>query len=154
MTTRIEWFHQYKPISGGGYVYSCNDHELKILGIGSIMVKMHDGTVRTIHDVRHVKGLKKNLLSLGQLDDLGCKVEIQNKIMKIIKGALILMKGEKVAENLYQMKGEIMQEAEASVVSHSPSHKAIITWHQKLGHMSEQGMKILVEKNLLPGFTK
>ncbi|GJS97043.1 gag-pol polyprotein [Tanacetum coccineum] len=74
--------------------------------------------------------------------------------MKIIKGALILMKGEKVAENLYQMKGEIMQEAEASVVSHSPSHKAIITWHQKLGHMSEQGMKILVEKNLLPGFTK
>ncbi|KAK9090791.1 hypothetical protein Sjap_023968 [Stephania japonica] len=27
-------------------------------------------------------------------------------------------------------------------------------WHQKLGHMSEQGMKILVEKKLLPGLTK
>ncbi|GKA40681.1 retrovirus-related pol polyprotein from transposon TNT 1-94 [Tanacetum coccineum] len=108
MTARREWFHQYKPISGGGYVYSCNDHELKIIGIGSIMVKMHDGTVRTIRDVRHVEGLKKNLLSLGQLDDLGCKVEIQNKIMKIIKGALVLMRGEKVAANLYQLKGEII----------------------------------------------
>ncbi|GJW01215.1 retrovirus-related pol polyprotein from transposon TNT 1-94 [Tanacetum coccineum] len=154
MTARREWFHQYKPISGGGSVYSCNDHELKIIGIGSIMVKMHDGTVRTIRDVRHVEGLKKNLLSLGQLDDLGCKVEIQNKIMKIIKGALVLMRGEKVAANLYQLKGEIMKEAEASVASHSPSHRVAVTWHQKLGHMSEQGMKILVERKLLPGLTK
>ncbi|GKB97018.1 retrovirus-related pol polyprotein from transposon TNT 1-94 [Tanacetum coccineum] len=119
MTVRREWFHQYKRIFGGGSVYSCNDHELKIIGIGSIMVKMHDGTVRTIRDVQHVKGLKKNLLSLGQLVDLGCKVEIQNKIMKIIKGALVLMKGEK-----------------------------------KLGHMSEQGMKIVVERKLLAGLTK
>ncbi|GJZ97609.1 retrovirus-related pol polyprotein from transposon TNT 1-94 [Tanacetum coccineum] len=125
-----------------------------IIGIGSVMVKMHDGTVHTIRDVRHVEGLKKNLLSLGQLDDLGCKVEIQNKIMKVIKGALVLMKGEKVAANLYQLKGEIMEEAEASVASHSPSHRVAITWHQKLGHMSEQGMKILVERKLIPGITK
>ncbi|GJZ97608.1 gag-pol polyprotein [Tanacetum coccineum] len=154
MTARREWFHQYKPISEGGSVYSCNDHELKIIGIGSVMVKMHDGTVRTIRDVRHVEGLKKNLLSLGQLDDLGCKVEIQDKIMKIIKGALVLIRGEKVAANLYQLKGEIIEEAEASVASHSPSHRVAITWHQKLGHMSEQGMKILVERKLIPGITK
>ncbi|GKD47751.1 gag-pol polyprotein [Tanacetum coccineum] len=103
----------------------CNDHELMIFGIGSIMVKMHDGTV-----------------------------EIQNKIMKIIKGALVLMKGEKVAANLYQLKGEIIKEAEASVALHSQSHRVAVTWHQKLGHMSEQGMKILVERKLLPGLTK
>ncbi|GKC88599.1 gag-pol polyprotein [Tanacetum coccineum] len=54
----------------GGSVYSCNDHELKFIGIGSIMVKMHDGMVRTIQDVRYVESLKNNLLSLGQLDDL------------------------------------------------------------------------------------
>ncbi|GJW61031.1 gag-pol polyprotein [Tanacetum coccineum] len=58
-------FHQYKPIFGGGSVYSYNDHELKIIGIRSIMVKMHEGMVCTIQDVRHVAGLKKNLLSLG-----------------------------------------------------------------------------------------
>nr|GEY73809.1 Gag-Pol polyprotein [Tanacetum cinerariifolium] len=119
-------------------VWLCNDHELKIIGIRSIMVKMHDGTARTIRDVRHVEGLKKNLLSLGQLDDLGCKVEIQNKIMKIIKGTLVLMRGEKVTTNLYQLKREIMEEAKASVASHSPSHRVAVTWHQKLGLMFEQ----------------
>ncbi|GJV27760.1 gag-pol polyprotein [Tanacetum coccineum] len=131
-----------------------NDHELKIIGIGSIMVKMHDGTVCTVRDVRHVEGLKKNIVSLGQLDDLGCKVEIQNKIMKNIKGAFVLMRGENVAANLYQLKGEIIEEAEASVASHSPSHRVAVTWHQKLGHMSKQGMKIHVERKLLPGLIK
>nr|GEX51077.1 hypothetical protein [Tanacetum cinerariifolium] len=125
-----------------------------IIEIGSGMVKMYDGTVRTIWDVRHMEGLKKNLLSLGNLDDLGCKVEIQNKIMKILKGALVLMRGEKVAANLYQLKGEIIEEAEVSVASHSPSHKVGVTWHQKLGHMSEQGMKILVERKLIRGLIK
>ncbi|GJY22735.1 retrovirus-related pol polyprotein from transposon TNT 1-94 [Tanacetum coccineum] len=151
MTARREWFHQYKPIFGGRSVYSCNDRVLKIIGIGSIMVKMHDGMVRTIRDVRHVEGLKKNSLSPGQLDDLGCKVEIQNKIMKIIKGALVLMKREKVAANLYHLKGEIIKEAEASVASYSLSHRVA---HQKLGHMSKQGMKILVERKLLSGLVK
>ncbi|PWA56329.1 Gag-Pol polyprotein [Artemisia annua] len=126
MITRREWFHQYKPISGGISVYSCNDHKLKIIGIGSIMVK----------------------------DNWMILVEIQNKILKVIKGALVLMKGEKVAAYLYQLKGEIMEEAEASVASHSPSHRVAITWHQKLGHMSKQGMKIPVEKKLIPGLTK
>nr|GFD24443.1 hypothetical protein [Tanacetum cinerariifolium] len=64
------------------------------------------------------------------------------------------MRGEKVAANLYQLKGEIIEEAEVSVASHSPSHKVGVTWHQKLGHMSEQGMKILVERKLIRGLIK
>lgn len=55
-------------------MYMGNDHALEIAGIGTIRLKMHDGTVRKIQGVRHVNGLKKNLLSIGQLDDLGCKI--------------------------------------------------------------------------------
>ena len=45
-----------------------DDHALKIACIGTIKIKMFDGTIRTIGEVRHVNGLKKNLLSLGQID--------------------------------------------------------------------------------------
>nr|GEU81571.1 choline transporter-like protein 2 [Tanacetum cinerariifolium] len=62
-----------------GYVYSYNDHGLKIIGIRSIMVKMYDGTIHTIHDVQHVKGLKNHLLSLRKLDDHGCKARRNQK---------------------------------------------------------------------------
>ena len=82
-----------------------------------------------------MEGLKKKLLSLGQLDDLGCKVEIANKIMKIIRGALVIMKGEKIAVNLYMLKRETLQEGEASVASSSSNEKAAMIWHQKLGHI-------------------
>ena len=39
-------------------------------------------------------------MSPGQLDDLGCKVELQNKIVKIIKGIFVLMKGKKGGSEL------------------------------------------------------
>lgn len=151
MTSRKEWFHHYEPISGGS-VYSCDDHALEIIGIGTIKLKMYDGTVQTVQDVRHVKGLKKNLLSYGILDNSATKIETQKGVMKIFQGALVVMKGEKIAANLYMLKGETLQEAEASVAACSPD--STLLWHQKLGHMSEQGMKILVEQKLLPGLTK
>lgn len=153
MTSRREWFDQYEPISGGS-VYMGNDHVLEIAGIGTIKLKMYDGTIRTIQKVRHVKGLKKNLLSLGQLDDGGCKTRIENGIMKIVKGTLVVMKAEKVAANLYMLMGETHKEAELAVAVSSSGEESTMLWHRKLGHMTERGLKILSERKLLPGLTK
>ncbi|KAL4283725.1 hypothetical protein GQ457_16G004320 [Hibiscus cannabinus] len=72
--------------------------------------------------------------------------------MKVFHGALMVMKGEKITANLYMLKGETLQEVEVSVASCSLDPGML--WHQKLGHMSEQGMKVLVEQKLLPGLTK
>ena len=69
-----------------------DDHALEIVGLGNIKIKMFDGAVHTIEQVRHVKGLKKNLLSLGQIDSRGCKNHVENRIIKIARGALVLMK--------------------------------------------------------------
>ncbi|KAE8656252.1 Retrovirus-related Pol polyprotein from transposon TNT 1-94 [Hibiscus syriacus] len=120
MTSRREWFHHYELVSGGS-VYSCNDYALEIVGVGTIKLKMYDGTIKVVRDVRHVK-------------------------------ALVVLKGEKIAANLYMLKGETLLEAEASVASSSSDFAML--WHKKLGHMSEQGMKVLVEQKLLPGLTK
>ncbi|KAE8674537.1 hypothetical protein F3Y22_tig00111745pilonHSYRG00059 [Hibiscus syriacus] len=151
MTSRREWFHHYEPVSGGS-VYSCNDHALEIVGVGTIKLKMYDGTIKVVRDVRHVKGLKKNLLSYGLLDNNASKIETRKRIMKVFRGALVVLKGEKIAANLYVLKGETLVEAEASVSSCSSD--STMLWHQKLGNMSEQGMKVLVEKKLLTSLTK
>ncbi|KAH9681068.1 hypothetical protein KPL71_026802 [Citrus sinensis] len=132
-----------------GSVYMGDDHALEITGIGTIKMKMFNGTIRTIGEVRHVNSLKKNLLSLGQIDNHECKTHVENGIMKIVKGALVLMKAEKIGANLFMLKGETLQEADACVASNE--EEATIMWHLKLGHMSEQGLKILSERKLLPG---
>ena len=43
----------------------------KVVGIGSIQIKMHDEIVRTLIEVCHVLGLKKNLVFVGAMDSKG-----------------------------------------------------------------------------------
>ena len=66
---------------------------------------MFNGTIRTIEKVRHVKDLK-NISSLGQIDSLAHKTYVENGIIKIVKGALALMKVEKIGTNLFMFKGK------------------------------------------------
>ena len=84
-----------------------DDHALEIVGIGTIKIKMFDGIVRTIQDV-HVKGPRNNLLSLGQIDSLRYKTHVENGIMKIVRGALVVMKAENTATNLFMLKKETL----------------------------------------------
>ena len=56
--------------------------DLEIFGISVVKRKMFDGTVRTIKEIRHVKGMKKNLLSLGRIEFLGRKAHIKNGMLK------------------------------------------------------------------------
>ena len=48
-----------------------NDAMCKTVGIGNIRVRMFDGQVQTVTNVRHVPDSKKNLLSLGALEARG-----------------------------------------------------------------------------------
>ncbi|KAE8728811.1 hypothetical protein F3Y22_tig00004072pilonHSYRG00246 [Hibiscus syriacus] len=71
-------------------------------------------------------------------------------VRDVFRGALVVLKGEKIATNLYMLKRETLLEEEASVAPCSSNYAML--WHQKRGHMSEQGMKVLVEQKLLLGF--
>lgn len=48
-----------------------NDAACKVVGIGAIKIKMFNGVIRTLTEVRHVPNLKKNSISLGTLHTLG-----------------------------------------------------------------------------------
>ncbi|RDX89733.1 hypothetical protein CR513_28502, partial [Mucuna pruriens] len=148
MTPHRYWFCTYEPISGGS-VFMGNNHALEIAGVGTVKIKMYDGTVRTIQGVRHVKDLKKNLLSIGQLDDLGCKIHVEDEILKIVKGNLVVMKAEKITTNLYTLLEDALQVAIALIAT-SSQEEAMMMYH-RLGNMSKQGLKVLVEHNLLLG---
>lgn len=37
--------------------------------------------------------LRKNLILLGCLDAISCKITLRGRVMKIIKGIMIIMKG-------------------------------------------------------------
>ncbi|KAK3013991.1 hypothetical protein RJ639_009544 [Escallonia herrerae] len=59
MCPNRDWFATYRSFDGGKVLMG--DVSCKVVGIGSIQIKMHDGVVRTLTDVRHVLELRKNL---------------------------------------------------------------------------------------------
>ncbi|MBA0557727.1 hypothetical protein Golob_014775, partial [Gossypium lobatum] len=64
---------------------------------------MHDGTIRTLSDVRHVPNLKNNLISMG-IDLKGCRINIDSNSINVSCGALFFMEGKKIG-CLYVSKG-------------------------------------------------
>ena len=68
-----EWFHDLKEFDGG-IVYMADDNPRKTTGIGSIKLRNQDGSTRILKDVWYVPNLKKNLISLGDLESKGLVV--------------------------------------------------------------------------------
>lgn len=97
-----------------------------------------------MNDVRYIPGLRKNLISVGQLDSTGYEVYLGKGSWKIIKGAMVVARGTK-AGTLYTTTGCI------NAVVDAESTSASSLWHNRLGHMSTKGMKMLVTKGVLDG---
>ncbi|KAJ4723531.1 Retrovirus-related Pol polyprotein from transposon TNT 1-94 [Melia azedarach] len=79
----------------GGRVLMGNNIACKVVGIGNIKIRMFEGILRLIQGVRYVPDLKRNLISLGMLDKSGCILKAENGVLKVVKGSLVIMKGER-----------------------------------------------------------
>ena len=94
MTSNGGWFEDYKEINGGQVLLG-NNSPCKVIGIGSVRIKTNDGFERVLPDVRHVLELKRNLISLGMLDQHGFSWKGEKGFLKVSKGSLVMMKGVK-----------------------------------------------------------
>lgn len=92
MTPNQEWFDSYKKVDAGKVLMG-NNIACKVIGIGTVKVQLTDGSTKVFTEVRHVPELKRNLISLGMLDEAGCTFKGENGTLKISKGSLQLMKG-------------------------------------------------------------
>ncbi|KAL5758246.1 hypothetical protein ACOSP7_020857 [Xanthoceras sorbifolium] len=131
-------------VSGNfGKVHLADDETLKIVGKGDILLKLPNGSTWKLQGVRHIPGLKRNLISIGQLDGEGYCTTFSGCEWKITKGALVVARGKKCG-TLY-----VTSNLE-NIVAVADSDGKSNLWHQRLGHMSEKGMKTLLSKGKLP----
>lgn len=83
-----------------GKVLMGNNHVCKEMGIRTVRLKIYDGIVQTLDEVRYLLNMKKNLISIGALDSGRYKIVLKARILKIISNALVVMR-EKKDGNLY-----------------------------------------------------
>ena len=112
-----------------------DDKPLDNVGKGKVLIKLENGNQWLLKDVKHVVGLKKNLISTGQLE--GCVTTFTDTTWKVTKGAMVVAKGDKVG-TLYLCKGTT-----DSSIDLASARTDTALWHHRLGHMSEKGTQIL-----------
>jgi len=69
-TPKKEWFSSYIE-KDGSLAHLGDDSAYHIIGVGDIKFKMCDGREMLLKGVKHVPGLRRNLISLGLLHDEG-----------------------------------------------------------------------------------
>ena len=147
MCSRREWFVEYKELSTGRVLMG-NNKACNILGIGTVKLKLEDGTVKLLTEVRHVPELKRPLISLGTLEDAGYTFKGENGILKVMKGSRVVMKGQRKNNKLYILLGSTVT---GEVHATSTEFDKTLMWHHRLGHMSERGLQEMAKQELLCG---
>ena len=132
-------------------VYLGNDQPCNISDKGECALVMEGGTTLMMNDVRHVPNLRRNLTSIGQLTDSGYKVTFEHGSYKVSKGALVVAHSKREG-SLFIANGKIDHLIAAG--QKTSSNVDCMTWHRRLGHMSEKGMQIMVVGGSLPGLSK
>ncbi|KAG8472622.1 hypothetical protein CXB51_034312 [Gossypium anomalum] len=81
----------------------------------------------------------------------GYRYTAESGVLKISKGSLVVMKGQRKISKLYVLQGSTVT-GDAAVASSSLSDDDITKlWHMRLGHMSENSMTELSKRGLLDG---
>lgn len=100
MSPNKDWFSSYKTLTSGDVLMG-NKSSCKINDIGIVKIKRFDGIVQILTNVRHVLDLKRNFISLSTLDLNRYKFIGEGKVIKVSKGALVVMKGKMEYGQLY-----------------------------------------------------
>lgn len=136
MTPNRSWFEDFCE-QAEGFVLFGDNKSCKIAGIGSIWFKLHDGNERLLTEVRYVPDLKRNLISVGELDKKGYLFKGENSELLVVKGSVVVIRGIK-KKGLYSLDGDVVIGTTTSAFE-KLSQKTEI-WHKRLGHVSERGL--------------
>ena len=145
MTPFKDYFIEYH-VFDGGRVMMGNNAMCRVIGISTVKLRLQDGTLLMIKQVRHVPDLKRNLISLGMFDQIGYNIRLEYGDLRVINGSKTVLKGNR-KNGVYVLDGEII----AGELGFSGSTKTDNTrlWHLRLGHISEKGLKELEKQCVL-----
>ena len=83
-----------------GKVYLADGPALDVVGMGDVRILLPNRCIWLLEKVRHIPDLRRNLISIGQLDDEGHVILFIGGTWKVTKGARILARGKKT-DTLY-----------------------------------------------------
>lgn len=144
MTPCRSYFSDISEFEGGKVIMG-NNQKCTVKGIGTVSLKLTDGSCKVLHSVRYVPDLKRNLISLGTLDRAGYRYTSENGTLKVMKDDVLKLSG-KLQNGLYVLQGRtIVGESHVSDLA----SKETTLWHKRLAHIDGKGLEYLYKQGLI-----
>jgi hypothetical protein len=104
-------------------------------GRGTIVFMCKNDESRSFDGVYFIPRLTTNIVSVGQLDEIGHKIDIDTSMMKIQEsGGVLLVKVKREANCLYLLHLKFAQPTCLAVRGHDD--EVAWRWHERFGHVN------------------
>ena len=121
-----------------------------IQGRGSILFQGVSGDQWVLYDVYYIPKLKSNLVSLGQLTEIGHRVLMDDDLIEVTEKnpERVIMRVQRTVNRLYKI--ELKPIEPVCFLTHVSDQSWL--WHGRLGHVNFQSLRLLAEKEMAGGY--
>jgi hypothetical protein len=120
--------------------------EIKV--VGSVIFAAESGKHRLLTGVYYIPTLRNSIISLGQLDESGSRVEIKDEVMRIWdRHRRLLAKITRGTNRLYVFNMQVAQPLCFAARRDDKSWQ----WHERFGHLQFEALKRLSAKGMVRG---
>jgi hypothetical protein len=135
-------------MSVGGTVRFGDGSLIEIEGIGSVLLQTKKSGHKVLSEVYYIPKLKSNIISLGQLEEGGCKVVLEYGFCEVydVERAL-LARAPRVKNRLYLLTTQLA----APVCLMSKTDDKGWLWHGRYGHLNFRALRELGTKGMVDG---
>jgi hypothetical protein len=124
----------------GSLVYIC--------GHGTVLFVVEGGRHKAFNNVYWIPCLKTSIISIGQLDELGCATHVKDGFMTVRdRRAKILTRAPRMRNRLYKVRLQI--ERSICLAAHAGEDAWI--WHASFRHQNFDGLERLAKKGMVRG---
>ena len=124
-----------------------NNQVCQIKGIGKVKLKLDDGPIVILSEVRYIPEVKRNLISLGLLEKKGCSFYSFVGTLEVKKDGILMLKGTRNGI-LYYLCGWALKSCDQA---NAVKSETIEMWHMRLGHPADGSIKELLRKEVIHG---
>jgi hypothetical protein len=133
-----------------GTVRFSDDSVARIEGRGTVVFVCKNGESRSFDGVYFIPRLTTNIVSVGQLDEIGYKIDIHTGVMKIWEpGGVLLTKVKREKNRLYILHLKFVQPT--CLVVHGCGNEVMWHWHECFSHVNMAALRKLAREELVHG---
>jgi hypothetical protein len=133
-----------------GTVRFGDDSVVRIEGRETVMFVCKNGESRSFDGVYFIPCLTTNIVSVGQLDEIGYKIDIDTGVMKIREpGGVLLVKVKREENRLYLLHLKFTQPTCLAVCG--CYDEVAWRWHELFGHINMAALRKLAQEELVHG---